>query len=77
MKMRKHTLTAAVAAGLAALSIGLAAPAIAAPSGPSDDTVGTAQTGSNANANAWWTNSGMTPYGTYQNEHGHQAGSRR
>ena len=70
--MKKYTFTTIAASVLAALSIGLAAPAIAAPSGPNGDTNGT--TGSNAGS--WWTNAGETPYGTYQNTHGRHGPNR-
>ena len=73
--MKKHTFATIAASALAALSIGLAAPAIAAPAGPGDDTVATPQTGSNANA--WWSNASMTPYGTYQHDNGRRSGSMR
>jgi hypothetical protein len=71
--MKKSTFTTIAASLLAALSIGLAAPAIAAPSGPNPDPGQT--TGSNAGT--WWTNAGQTPYGTYQNTHGRHDGANR
>jgi hypothetical protein len=70
--MKKYTFTTIAASVLAALSIGLAAPAIAAPSGPYGDPDQT--TGSNANS--WWSDAGQTPYGTYQNTHGRHGPNR-
>lgn len=74
--MRKSTVTTIAASALAALSIGLAAPAIAAPSGPSDNSGSngsTVQGGDKASptskADAWLGQAGETPYGTYQNAH--------
>lgn len=74
--MRKNTIATIAAGALAALSIGLAAPAIAAPSGPSDTTGSngtTVQDGNKVSPNdkapAWLGNAGETPYGTYQNAH--------
>jgi hypothetical protein len=62
-RMKKNTTFAAIAASvLAAFTIGLAAPAIAAPiTGPSDDQV-------TVDNNQYPVN-GQTPYGTYQNPH--------
>ena len=82
--MKKQTITTIAASAFAALSIGLAAPAIAAPSGPSDtagsDGSSTVQDGNKTNptdkADAWLGNAGQTPYGTYQNTHADN-GSRR
>jgi hypothetical protein len=71
--MKKYTFTTIAASVLAALSIGLAAPALAAPSGPNTDPNQT--TGNNAGT--WWTNAGQTPYGSYQNTHGVHDGARR
>jgi hypothetical protein len=74
--MRKNTTIAASA--LAALSIGLAAPAFAAPSGPSDNSgsdgsSSVQQDGNKAvptdKAAPWLGTAGETPYGTYQNAH--------
>ena len=74
--MKKNTIATIAASGLAALSIGLAAPAIAAPSGPNDTTGNNGTTIENGNkvvpndqAPAWLGNAGETPYGTYQNQH--------
>ena len=77
--MKKYTFATIAASALAALSIGLATPAVAAPTGPSDDTGGTSQNDNqtNANANYWWGHTGMTPYGTYQNDNPRHSGSRR
>lgn len=58
--MKKNVTFATIAASaLAALTIGLAAPAVAIPSGNGHDTV---------TAPAYPT-TGQTPYGTYQNPH--------
>jgi hypothetical protein len=61
--MKKLTFATIAASGLAAVTIGLAAPAVAAPSGSgsSHDTISIQPT------------SGETPYGTYQNEHKRQS----
>jgi hypothetical protein len=74
--MRKSTITAIAASALAALSIGLAAPAIAAPSGPSDTTGSNGssvqdgnKTSPTSKSPAWLGNAGETAYGTYQNAH--------
>jgi hypothetical protein len=74
--MRKNTIATIAASGLAALSIGLAAPAFAAPSGPSDTTGSNGTTVEDGNkatptdkAPGWLGNAGETAYGTYQNQH--------
>jgi hypothetical protein len=75
--MKRNTITTMIASALAALSIGLAAPAFAAPSGPGDnsgsDGSSVVQDGNKAVPNdkvtPWLGNAGMTPYGTYQNAH--------
>ena len=75
--MKKNTITTIAASALAALSIGLAAPAFAAPSGPGDDSGSNGssvdQNGNkavpNEKATPWLGDAGMTPYGTYQNAH--------
>jgi hypothetical protein len=81
--MRKNTITTIAASALAALSIGLAAPAIAAPSGPGDTSGsnGTSTTVQDGNksvpttkSNAWLGYAGETQYGTYQNAHSHHWG---
>lgn len=76
--MKKYTFATITASALAALSIGLATPAIAAPTGPDDDTGGTNQTETSPTARAdWQPNSGTTPYGTYQNDNPRHSASRR
>jgi hypothetical protein len=58
--MQKNVTFAAVAASaLAALTIGLAAPAAAIPSGNGQNTITTPA----------YPTTGQTPYGTYQNPH--------
>jgi hypothetical protein len=58
--MKKNvTFAAVVASGLAALTIGLAAPAAAIPSGNGQDNVSTPA----------YPITGQTAYGTYQNPH--------
>jgi hypothetical protein len=83
--MRKNTITTIAASGLAALSIGLAAPAFAAPSGPSDTTGsnGTTTTVQDGNksvptsrAGAWMGEVGQTEYGSYQNPHADRGATR-
>ena len=61
--MKKFNLATAAAGALAALAIGLAAPAVAAPSavGGNDDHVTVDHSS--------YPMSGQTPYGTYQNDH--------
>jgi hypothetical protein len=61
--MKKLTFATIAASGLAAMTIGLAAPAVAAPSGSgsSHATVSMVPTGD------------QTPYGTYQNDHKRQS----
>ena len=61
----KFTFATIAASGLATLAIGLAAPAIAAPSGVDDDNNQTTVSSSDYNA---YPKSGQTPYGTYQND---------
>ena len=75
----KNTITTIAASALAALSIGLAAPAFAAPAGPGDNNgdagVSIAQQDGNKvtpndSASPWLGRvAGETPYGTYQNSH--------
>jgi hypothetical protein len=62
-EMKKNTTFAAIAASvMAAFTIGLAAPAVAAPiTGPGDDQVTV--------DNSQYPVNGQTPYGTYQNPH--------
>ena len=74
--MRKNTITAIAASALAALSIGLAAPAIAAPSGPSDTTGSNGssvqdgnKTSPSTKSDSWLGEVGVNQYGTYQNPH--------
>jgi hypothetical protein len=63
--MKKNITFAGIAASaLAALTIGLAAPAAATPSGNGHDPVNVTVT---APAPAYPTPNGQTPYGTYQN----------
>ena len=66
--MKRATFATIGASVLAALTIGLAAPAVAAPAGPdgTQDTV-TSVEGKNKPV------SGETPYGTYQNDHKRQS----
>jgi hypothetical protein len=60
--MKKNVTYAAIAASaLAAVTIGLAAPAVAGPSDNGQDTTFT--------VNPPYPASGQTPYGTYQNPH--------
>lgn len=65
--MNKLTIATLAASALATLTIGLAAPALAAPSGVggNDNTVSVFDDGSNMN----YPMTGQTPYGTYQNDH--------
>jgi len=61
----KITLATFAASALATLTIGLAAPAIAAPSGTNDDTVSTVSTVENYYN---YPVTGQTAFGTYQND---------
>ncbi len=82
--MKKNTITTIAATALAALSIGLAAPAIAAPSGPSDTTGSNGSSVQDGNKTAPSTKSdswlgtgvGQTDYGTYQNAHADRGSGR-
>jgi hypothetical protein len=56
----KKTTFAIIASGLAAITIGLAAPAVAAPSGNGNG-------GGHDNSVSVYPNQGQTAYGTYQN----------
>jgi len=56
---KKMTFAGIAASALAAVTIGLAAPAVAVPSGNGDDGIGTPA----------YPTTGQTPYGTYQNPH--------
>src|SRR5205085_665221 len=71
-------ITAILGSGLAALTIGLATPAAAAPSGPTTDSgPGTTQQANPARAFGWLDGMGMTAYGTYQNHSPRQSGPRQ
>jgi hypothetical protein len=59
--MKNTTFAAIAASALAAVTIGLAAPAVAIPSGNSQETTFT--------VNPPYPVNGQTPYGTYQNPH--------
>lgn len=81
--MKKYTITTITASALAALSIGLAVPALASPStNPSNDNGNVTQDGNKVvptviTPSPWLDNAGMTPYGTYQNDNPRQSGARR
>jgi hypothetical protein len=64
--MKKVSFATIAASALAALTIGLAAPAIADPSDTDNGPVGGNDTVSTSQTNGYPT-SGRTPYGTYQN----------
>src|SRR5690242_20388544 len=75
---RSPAAAAVLASGLAALAIGLAAPATAAPSGLADGNGHhTTQPEVTANADGWLDDAGMTPYGTYQNDDPRKSASHR
>lgn len=74
--MRKSTFTTAAAAAFAALSIGLAAPSSAAPSGPDTPPRPPTQP-SGADAHSWFGKPGQNAYGWYQNDNPRQSASRR
>ena len=65
--MTKITIATLAASALSTLAIGLAAPALAAPSGVGGDNnnVSVADNGSTMT----YPMTGQTPYGTYQNDH--------
>ncbi len=69
--MNKITFATLAASALATLTIGLAGPAFAAPSGVS----GNNETVTTVDSNAY-PMSGQTPYGTYQNGHKNGSGMR-
>lgn len=73
--MKKSTLTTAAAAAFAALSIGVAASANAAPSGPSIPQPPGHETG--GDAHTWFTKPGQNAFGWYQNDVKRQSPSRR
>ncbi|HZQ32136.1 MAG TPA: hypothetical protein VFB19_10420 [Mycobacterium sp.] len=81
--MKKYTIATVAASALAALSIGLATPAIASPStNPGNDNGNVTQDGNKVvptviTPNPWVPAAGMTPYGTYQNDNTRQSGARR
>ena len=62
--MRKITFTTLAASALATFAIGLAAPAFAGPSAVDNNNDQTT-----VSVNGYPTQSGMTTYGTYQNDH--------
>lgn len=79
--MKKYTIATVAASALAALSIGLATPAIASPS-TNPDNGNVTQDGNKVvptviTPNPWVPAAGMTPYGTYQNDNTRQSGARR
>ena len=70
--MKNATLVTVIGSALAAVTIGLAAPASAAPAGPSDrdgNHHGTSQFNGYPQGN-------QTPYGTYQNDDSRPGGRR-
>jgi len=70
--MKKRTFATIAASAVAAVTIGLAAPAVAAPAGPgsAQDTVSSVDDKDHSK-------SGETPYGTYQNDHKRQSDNGR
>jgi hypothetical protein len=75
--MKKTATTSILGSGLAVLTIGLATPAAAAPSGPiTDSGPDTTQQVNPARAFSWLEGMGMTAYGTYQNHSPRQSGPR-
>lgn len=72
--MNKLTIATVAAGALATLAIGLAAPAIAAPSGVGGNNNTVSAVDGNSYSN--YPMSGQTPYGTYQNDHKSRSDAR-
>lgn len=72
--MKKSAFT--IAAAFAALSIGLAAPASAAPSGPDTPPRPPGQQ-TGGDAHSWFGKQNQNAYGWYQNDNTRQSASRR
>lgn len=74
-KPRKRNAAGLAMGAMAALFVGLAGPASAAPSGPDYDAFEPTQT--RADAHGWWKGSTQNPYGSYQNNTPRQSASKR